>query len=104
MIKILNSVKHLGKNANNLINYIMHYTLDWFTFLEHKEVEPTSNRAERALRRLVIKRKINQQSRSEESKQSYAMQASLYMTSKLRKQNYAKVLRNVVERKLNDAG
>jgi len=104
LFKILTSVKLLSKNANKLINYIMHYNFDWFTFLEHKEVNPTSNDAERALRHIVIKRKISQQSRSDESKESYAMQLSLYQTCKLRDQNYMKNLKNVVEDKLNIAG
>lgn len=30
----------------------------WFTFLEHKGVEPTNNRAERALREVIVQRKI----------------------------------------------
>ena len=104
LFDILASIKHPGKNANKLINYIMHYNLDWFTFLEHEEVEPTSNRAERALRPLVIKRKISQQTRGDESKESYAMQMSLYMTSKLRDENYMDFLKNVVEDKLHVAG
>lgn len=104
LLKILTSVKSLGKNANNLINYIMHYNLDWFTFLEHKEVEPTSNRAERMLRHFVIKRKISQQTRGDEHKESYAMQMSLYETSKLRGENYMENVRHVVEDKLNVVG
>jgi len=104
LFNILSSVKHPKKNANSLINYIMHYNLDWFTFLEHEEVKPTSNDAERALRHIVIKRKISQQTRSDESKKSYAMQMSLYMTSRIRDENYMEYLRNVVEGKLNDVG
>lgn len=104
LFELLASVKNPGKNANKLINYIMHYNLDWFTFLEHKEVKPTSNDAERALRHVVIKRKNSQQTRSDESRESYAMQMSLYMTSKLRDQNYMENLRHVVESKLHDGG
>lgn len=83
---ILASVRNPERNASRLINYIMHYNFDWFVFLEHKEVQQTSNAAERALRHIVIKRKISQQTRSEENKQSYAMQVSLYQTAKLRDQ------------------
>jgi len=78
----------------------MKFEDEWFTFLKYEEVEPTNNLAERSLRPVVLKRKISQQSRSWESQRSYAMQASLYMTSKLRNQNYLEVLRNVVEEKL----
>ena len=30
----------------------------WFTFVRHSDVEPTNNRAERALREHVVQRKI----------------------------------------------
>ena len=52
---------------------------------------------------IVLKMKISQQNRSELHKESYAMQA-LYMTSKLRGQNYIDVPRNVVEGKLREGG
>jgi regulator of replication initiation timing len=94
----------MGRNREELTNYIMKFNDEWFTFLEFPKVEPTNNLAERALRHIVLKRKISQQSRSWESQQSYAMQASLYMTSKLRNQNYLEVLRNVVEEKINGVG
>ena len=46
--------KELRKFAVTVSNGIEH----WFTFLDHKYVEPTNNRAERALRELVVQRKI----------------------------------------------
>ena len=48
------SYKELRKFAVTVRNGIDH----WFTFLDHKGVEPTNNRAERALRELVVLRKI----------------------------------------------
>lgn len=46
--------RELRKFAVKLRNGIEH----WFTFLDHDEVEPTNNRAERALRELIVQRKI----------------------------------------------
>jgi len=84
LFDILLSSKYRNKNIDSIMNYIMHYNTDWFTFLEHEGVEPTSDRAERGLRHVVIKRKVSQQTKSDESRQNYPMQVSLYMTSKLK--------------------
>ena len=48
------SYKELRKFAVTMRNGIEY----WFTFLEHEDVEPTNNRAERALRELIVQRKI----------------------------------------------
>ena len=100
----LQSVRWHSKNSNKLINYIMNLEGEWFTFLEFAEVEPTNNRAERALRHIVVKRKISQQSRGDESMESYAMQASLYMTAHQKGESYANYLQHVVEEKLHAGG
>lgn len=46
--------KELRKFAVKVKNGIEH----WFTFIGNKHVEPTNNRAERALRELIVQRKI----------------------------------------------
>ena len=94
------SAKYRNKNMDHITNYIIHYNTDWFTFLEHEGVEPTSNRAERGLRHVVIKRKVSQQTKSDESRQNYAMQVSLYMTSKLQERNYFNYMKDVIDRSL----
>jgi len=48
------SYKELRKFAVKIKNGLEY----WFTFLTNKKVEPTNNRAERALRELIIQRKI----------------------------------------------
>jgi len=98
------SIKRLGKNADKLMNYIMKFEDEWFTFLKYEEVEPTNNLAERSLRHIVIKRKISQQSRSERCKESYAMQVSLYKSAQQRGENYIELLHNVLERQLFEMG
>lgn len=100
LMELLKSVKHLGKNADKIMNYIMSYWGEWFTFLEIAEAEPTNNRAERALRHAVLKRRISQQHRCSASQKSYAMQLSIYMTARLKSENYMENLRNAVESKL----
>ncbi len=100
LMALMKTVKHLGKNADKAMNYIMSYWGEWFTFLEIAEAEPTNNRAERALRHAVLKRRISQQHRSLAGEKSYAMQLSLYMTARLKNENYIENLRNAVESKL----
>jgi len=104
LLCLLMSVKRLGRNADKLMNYIMKFEDEWFTFLMHKDVEPTNNFAERSLRHLVIKRKVSQQSRSEKSKESYAMQASIYMSARQRDENYVDLMRNVLEGQISELG
>jgi transposase len=102
--KCLLKVRWHSKNSIKLVNYLMSYEGEWFTFLEHEGVEPTNNRAERALRHIVIKRKVSQQSRGDKSTESYAMQASLFMTARQNGQNYMEYLSDVVEDKIHADG
>lgn len=88
------------KNLRNLMNYILRYEGDWFTFLEYDYVEPTNNRAERMLRPVVIKRKIIQHTWSEEGREGLAVIHSLYETAKLRGENFIDILRNEINRNL----
>lgn len=89
-----------GQNASALKQYILKRKKQWFTFLKYAYVDPTNNRAERDLRHLVLKRKISQQNRSTKHMQSYAMQASLYMTSKHRQQSYPQILHDTITNQL----
>jgi len=100
----LQTVRWHSKNSSKLTNYIMQLWGEWFTFLEFAAVEPTNNTAERALRHIVIKRKVSQQSRGDESMDSYAMQASLFMTARQNGDSYAEYLRHVVDEKMHGVG
>ena len=90
------SEKPMGRNITRLTNYIMKFDGEWFTFLRYSDVEPTNNFAERALRPVVIKRKISQQSRGMENMESYAMQASMFMTLKQQDRSYSQYLNNLL--------
>lgn len=66
----------LGKFATYLENGMQH----WLTFVLHPGVEPTNNRAERALRELIVIRKIIGTLRCEMGAERHAMLHSLFAT------------------------
>ena len=63
-----------------------------FTFLDHPGVEPTNNRAERALRPAVIARKLSCGNKTEHGKQTWEILASLAATCQQRSQDFLNVL------------
>lgn len=89
-----------GRNTVRVTNYILKYFNDLFTFLEYRDVDPTNNEAERALRHFVVKRKVSQQFRATESMQSYERQLSLYMTSRLKEESYIGNLQDILDEKM----
>jgi len=95
--KLLQTSQTKGRNFTRLTNYIMKFDGQRFTFLEYKDVNPTSDLEERSLRHMVVKRKVSQQTRGEDSMDSYAMQVSLYMTSKIRGEDYMENLSNIIK-------
>ena len=95
--ELLESAPTKGRNITRLTNYIMRFNSEWFTFLQYEGVEPTNNRAERALRPMVIKRRVSQQTRGLDNMDSYAMQMSMYITTKLQGTDYIETLSNVLK-------
>jgi hypothetical protein len=85
------------KNLTSLINYILRYDGDLFTFLQYKGVEPTNNRVERALRPLVIRRKVSQHTWSDKGRKGLAIMYSIYETCKLRNEDFMNVLRQEIK-------
>ncbi|RLF31824.1 MAG: hypothetical protein DRN08_07405 [Thermoplasmata archaeon] len=69
-------VENLLKEKNNL-----------FQFVKNPEVEPTNNRAERALRHSVIARKISGGNKTPEGAQIYETLISIHHTLQLKGQN-----------------
>lgn len=99
--KLLESIENKnGRNTVRVTNYILRYFDDLFTFLEYEDVDSTNNEAERALRHFVVKRKVSQQYRSVESMRSYERQLSLFMTSRLKSENYLDNLHGIIDGKL----
>jgi hypothetical protein len=64
-----------------------------FTFLDHPGVEPTNNRAERALRPAVIARKLSCGNKTERGKRTWEILASLAATCHQRGQDLVELLR-----------
>jgi transposase len=79
----------------------MRFKGEWFAFLQYKDAEPANNRAERALRPMVIKRRISQQSRGTDNMDSYAMQMSMYMSTRLQGGDYVETLSNLLQSKVS---
>jgi hypothetical protein len=91
-------------NLVEVLNYILSYEGEWFTFLQYRGMEPTNNRVERALRPLVIRRKVSQHTWSEEGREALAVVQSLYQTCKLRGESFPELIRHEIEHNLNEIG
>lgn len=74
-------------DAQALANRFTRYWSDWFTFLTHPEVKPDNNDAERALRPVVIHRKVTGGARSQWGGQLVALMFSFLETTRLQGQN-----------------
>ncbi|MCL5793894.1 MAG: transposase [Candidatus Thermoplasmatota archaeon] len=75
---------------------------EWlFNFVINPDVEPTNNRAERALRPSVIYRKISGGSRSERGSEIYTKIYSVYYTSKLKGKNFIRDTQSVIGKSAN---
>lgn len=58
VLRLIIGGEYTNENVRKLIGKISHGFEYWFTFVIHPGVEPTNNRAERALREHVVQRKI----------------------------------------------
>lgn len=74
-------------DAQALANRFNRYWSDWFTFLSHPHVKPDNNDAERALRPVVIHRKVSGGARSAWGGQLVAMMFSFLETMRLQGKN-----------------
>ena len=77
------------KKSRKFVENLLKRKKKWlFQFVMNPDVEPTNNRAERALRPSVIYRKTSGGSRSERGAEIYTTLHSIYYTTKLRKRNF----------------
>lgn len=74
-------------DSQNLANRFRRHWDEWFTFLSHPEVKPDNNDAERALRPVVIHRKVSGGVRSHWGGQLVAMMFSFLETMRLQEKN-----------------
>ncbi len=70
-------------DAQRLTNRIKRHWNEWFTFLSHPEVKPDNNDAERALRPVVVHRKVSGGARSDWGAQLVAQMFSFLETVRL---------------------
>jgi hypothetical protein len=70
-------------DAQRLVNRIKRHWHEWFTFLSHPEVKPDNNDAERALRPVVVHRKVSGGARSDWGTKLVAQMFSFLETVRL---------------------
>jgi transposase len=87
-----NAYTQLRKFSTKIENGLEH----WFTCVVHPEIEPTNNRAERALRELVVQRKITGTLRNEKGTHIMEVLMSLIGTWKLQELNPQVELRKIL--------
>ncbi|MBI2774389.1 IS66 family transposase [Candidatus Dependentiae bacterium] len=85
------------RNLLRLMNYLLEYEGEWFTFLLRNGITPTNNPAEIDLRPLVIKRKISQHTWSEDGLRCLENFYTLEETCKKRGADFADLLRHEIE-------
>ncbi|KXA88965.1 hypothetical protein AKJ57_06040 [candidate division MSBL1 archaeon SCGC-AAA259A05] len=69
---------------------------EWFNFIKYKEVEPTNNRAERSLRKIVTLRKIIGTIRSEKGRYILETIMTVIETGKAGGQNPHKEMQKIL--------
>ncbi len=74
-------------DAQRLINRLKRHWDEWFTFLTHPEVKPDNNDAERALRPIVIHRKVSGGARSDWGAELVTQMFSFLETMRLQGHN-----------------
>ena len=65
-LKLNQWLEHAGATAGNLLRNLRYKAEQWWYFLDHPQVPPDNNQAERSLRLAVTKRKVSGGSRSME--------------------------------------
>ena len=87
------------RRSRRFVDNLLKRKREWiFRFVIDPDVEPTNNRAERALRPSVIYRKISGGSRSEKGAGIYTRIYSVYYTSKLRGKNFIEDTPSIIKR------
>lgn len=92
------------KNIRRVVNYLLRYEGDWFLFLSRKGIEPTNNRTERAIRPMVIQRKVKQHTWSAAGRHGLEKTQSIYQTCRLNGENFVDIIRHDVELNLHEMG
>lgn len=91
-VDICKAYKELRKFATKLENGLAY----WFTCVLYPEIEPTNNPAERALREIVVQRKITGTLRNEKGTHMLEVMMSVLTTWKLQGLNTSQMLRQTL--------
>jgi transposase len=83
-------------DSTRMAKRLRRYEKEWFTFLEHPEVKPDNNDAERAIRPVVIHRKVSGGARSHWGAQVVAMMFSFLETMRLQGKNAVEELSKIL--------
>jgi transposase len=83
-------------NAKRIAKRLLKYESELTAFLLDKDLDPTNNAAERALRPAVVMRKITGGSRSKNGAKAWATLASLIKTAAQQNQNLMNTLRSML--------
>ena len=95
MRDVINAIRDEGvanKDIERLLKRLEKFAPALFTFLEHPEVPPDNNPAERALRHFVKQRNVSGNFISDAALRVYTMHLSLYLTCVKRGIDYDKIL------------
>jgi transposase len=95
-VKALTGQVSSNKNVNRIIKRLNRYEDALFTFLDHENVPPDNNRAEREIRPAVIIRKNSLANRSQNGADIQALLMSIYRTLKLRKLDPLETITNAL--------
>ncbi len=86
--------------TRKFVDNLLRRKKEWlFRFVIDPEVEPTNNRAERALRPSVIYRKVSGGTRSSRGTKAYDRLFSIFYTQKLRKRSFIRDVPQLITRK-----
>ena len=86
--------------TRKFVDNLLKRKMEWlFRFVIDPEVEPTNNRAERALRPSVIYRKVSGGTRSSRGTKAYDRLFSIFYTQKLRKRSFIRDVPQLITRK-----
>lgn len=92
----LSQMSTSNPEAETLRKRLIKHKDELFSFLNHPQIEPTNNLAERVLRNLVMLRKITFGNRSEQGEKNVSLIATLLQTAKLKGLNQIELLKTLL--------
>ena len=91
------------KNVQRLIKRLNRFQGELLTFIDYPEVEYHNNRAERALRPMVVSRKISYGSQTEEGARTTCIMMSIFMTCQIRGIDFREFIEDALTERVKQA-